>query len=332
MYTESMQGRMRVFAPLDSRTHIGNYHIEPTTRRILFVGDIMLGRRVESLLASHGYAYPYSKIHDFLKTFSYVMGNFEGSIPVVHTKTADMTFRFSIDSHAIPALKEAGVTHVTLANNHAYDFGVAGLHNAREVLQRAGITGAGSPSHDEPFESTYIDMGTFRLAVIPLYAVGRDPSRESVARALIEAEKYSDMQIATVHWGDEYKKYNSEAQRVFAHELIDLGFDAIIGHHPHVVETIEVYKGSPIFYSLGNFIFDQYWNADVQAGLMVGMEARGDSIHFTLYPTESRTSVPALLLGTSSTAALVRISALSDASLSESISRGRMELPKPFLH
>ncbi|HXK39418.1 MAG TPA: CapA family protein, partial [Candidatus Paceibacterota bacterium] len=71
------------------------------------------------------------------------------------------------------------------------------------------------------------------------------------------------------HWGNEYEATHSSAQETFAHLLIDSGADLVVGAHPHVVQDVEIYKGKHIYYSLGNFVFDQYWNDAVQTGLMV---------------------------------------------------------------
>jgi hypothetical protein len=96
--------------------------------------------------------------------------------------------------------------------------------------------------------------------------------------------KKSDMQIAYVHWGTEYELAHNAAQETLAHVLIDAGADAVIGHHPHVVQDVAFYKDKPIFYSLGNFIFDQYWDTDVQTGLGVRMTIDDGSIAYEAIP------------------------------------------------
>jgi poly-gamma-glutamate synthesis protein (capsule biosynthesis protein) len=107
----------------------------------------------------------------------------------------------------------------------------------------------------------------------------------------------SHEQIAYIHWGKEYDSVHSKEQEVLAHFLIDNGVDAVIGHHPHVVQDIEVYKGKPIFYSLGNFIFDQYFSDEVQEGLAVRVDTSKDILRYTLIPFESKSikSQPKLL-------------------------------------
>ena len=99
--------------------------------------------------------------------------------------------------------------------------------------------------------------------------------------------KKSDMQIVYIHWGDEYEPVHNLEQEQLAKRLIDLGADAIIGHHPHVIQDIGLYKGAPIFYSLGNFIFDQYFSDEVQVGLAVELKIVNNSISYHLIPFDS---------------------------------------------
>ncbi|GAI55886.1 unnamed protein product [marine sediment metagenome] len=92
--------------------------------------------------------------------------------------------------------------------------------------------------------------------------------------------------IVSLHWGEEYKLINSPAQQKLAHQLIEAGTDLIIGHHPHVVQNIEKYLGKLIFYSLGNFIFDQYFSPETQQGLAVGLEIYPDRLVCRLFPLQ----------------------------------------------
>jgi poly-gamma-glutamate synthesis protein (capsule biosynthesis protein) len=95
-----------------------------------------------------------------------------------------------------------------------------------------------------------------------------------------------------MHWGIEYKNISNDAQRNLAHLLIDKGVDAVIGAHPHVVEEAELYKNKPIFYSLGNFIFDQYFSEETQEGLSVGLILQDGAVKsaylFPMYGVKSQ--------------------------------------------
>ena len=100
----------------------------------------------------------------------------------------------------------------------------------------------------------------------------------------------TDLVIVNVHWGTEYEHQFNKIQQETAHNLIDAGADIIIGHHPHVVQGIEIYQGKPIFYSLGNFIFDQYFSSDTRAGLAVGINITDGKSEFYLFPLKSKLS------------------------------------------
>jgi poly-gamma-glutamate synthesis protein (capsule biosynthesis protein) len=86
--------------------------------------------------------------------------------------------------------------------------------------------------------------------------------------------------VVFLHWGNEYETLHTKSQEDFAHFFIDSGVDLVVGAHPHVVQDVETYNGKRIYYSLGNFVFDQYWNEEVQTGLMVKVVLEGDSVTY----------------------------------------------------
>ena len=92
---------------------------------------------------------------------------------------------------------------------------------------------------------------------------------ERMQRAIQEANSIADIIIVSMHAGDEYEPLPNDSQMAFAHAAIDAGAEMVIGHHPHVVQTMEIYKGKYIFYSLGNFIFDQMWSRETREGLLI---------------------------------------------------------------
>jgi poly-gamma-glutamate synthesis protein (capsule biosynthesis protein) len=111
-----------------------------------------------------------------------------------------------------------------------------------------------------------------------------------------EAKESSSLVVAYVHWGNEYELTHSSAQREFAQSLATAGVDLLIGHHSHVVQDIAVVEGMPVLYSLGNFIFDQYFSAEVQTGLVVTLSVQEDTFTVGLIPhRQCERSVPCLL-------------------------------------
>jgi poly-gamma-glutamate synthesis protein (capsule biosynthesis protein) len=129
--------------------------------------------------------------------------------------------------------------------------------------------------------------------------------REAAKKIVSGLASSTDFTIINIHWGTEYEHQFNKLQKEIAHELVDAGADIIIGHHPHVVQGMEMYQGKPIFYSLGNFVFDQYFSPDTQEGLAVGLnlspnpspgQERGE-LEINLFPIKSRASQMELMRG-----------------------------------
>ncbi len=294
--------------------------------RILFVGDVMLARNVERLMRSEGVYYPFREVRDLFLDHSAVVGNFEASIPEKHVPTPTMTFKFSVDAEFIPPLKDVGFTDFSLANNHAYDYGAAGHTHTQEVLSASGLASGGNPQTTEITDMMFRDVDGVRVAIIPVNATYSMPSIASLEDVFAHARAQSDMQILYIHWGAEYELRANKAQQAFAHGVIDAGIDAVIGHHPHVVQNIEVYRGAPIFYSLGNFVFDQYWEASVREGLTVSISFDDEYVHYALIPvTSSDTrSAPRPMIRAERTVFLDALAERSDDSVADAIKNGQV--------
>ncbi len=255
------------FAAEDSILDTNNNYTSPK-RSLYVVGDIMLARDVERRMLSLGNDYPYRKII-FDKNESYILGNFEGSVPIQHQPTADNTFRFSVNSKFLPALKDAGFTHMSLANNHAFDFGLAGYNHTISSLWDNGLIPFGHPSILSSSSVTFIDINEIKVSVIAIHTLLGNPEAETIREILNYATSNSNYQIVYIHWGSEYSEYYSSSQESLAKLLSKHGADIIIGHHPHVVQGVGKIDETLVFYSLGNYIFDQYFSNSVQNGLML---------------------------------------------------------------
>lgn len=265
--------------------------------RLLATGDVMLGRFVGTLVRRHGTDYPFQKI-DLSPTAEYfphneLLINLEGTIAGDDPSCATC-MNFSFDEKVAPMLKRTGVTLAALANNHGLDRGEAGFAKTRKLLQDAGITPFGKLRYvGEDLSVVYKTYGEMKVAYIG-FAVF--PGFNVIdARELVAAtEKKADRTIVAVHWGIEYQKKQSAQQTKLAHEWIDAGADAIIGHHPHVPQPVEEYKGRPIFYSLGNFVFDQYWSQETQRGLIVGLTMTKEKMEYETFTINLDKSQPRL--------------------------------------
>ena len=264
--------------------YVGQYQ---ETSTFLFVGDVMLARHVETLIEQHGPEYPFVGLSALRHRYDAVIGNFEAPIPRVHKQTEPYQLDFSVASTSITSL-DRYFDHVSLANNHTYDHGQAGLDETREKLSQIGVTPFGDPLTEDPERVTFLAHGDEQIAVVGINATN-PISTTTIADLFVDLRDHSSMQIAYVHWGIEYDLMHSPEQSDLARLLIDHGADAVIGHHPHVIQDIGVYNGAPIFYSLGNFIFDQYFSDDVQVGLGVELALTDNDVTYRLIPFTSQT-------------------------------------------
>lgn len=273
-----------VFAPA------GGMESSPTT--IVVTGDVMLGRTVEGISSARGFDYPFQHTKDIFSGADVVFSNLEGPVPQAHEKTPAYSFRFSFHPNSIKALHDAGVSVVTLANNHMLDFGEQGYVDTTKELNERGIAFVGHPTRmgeSLTFEKTYRGRKVRFVGLNDTYT----PVDIEKASALIrDLKKDGAFVIVAVHWGEEYRNISNERQRTLGQALIDAGADVVVGHHPHVVEEVERYHDKPIFYSLGNFIFDQYFSEDVQQGIAVKISIGDTKVSYELIPVDLHKSQP----------------------------------------
>ena len=246
----------------------------------LFVGDVMLSRGVAYQIEKNSNLYyPFEQIKDFLSKNDFVFANLES--PIIDgrkIKAGEMIFR--ADEKLAPILKEMNFSVFSLANNHILNFGEKGLMNTFKILNENKIIFVGA---GENFETAHqfkiIERNGIRFAFLAYaekyFAPEAKENEPGVALMDLEqlkndvekARQKADFVIVSMHAGEEYKDYPSSAQINFAHYAIDAGADLVIGHHPHVIESIEKYKNGYIFYSLGNFIFDQMWSNETREAI-----------------------------------------------------------------
>lgn len=293
---------------------------------VFFVGDIMLARDVEKRLSEQSEDYAFGELA-FLKAAAAVFGNFEASVPEVHEPTPNMVMKFSVPSSLLSILKTGGITHLSLANNHALDYGAVGYENTVSELQALGFKTFGHPVTVDKDSVTYVEAEDKRLAIIGINTTFGDVS-ETWKEVITEASNQSDLQVIFIHWGVEYELTHHESQELLAHQLVDWGADLVVGHHPHVVQDIELYRDRLIFYSLGNFIFDQYWNDDVSEGLVLELSVADGEAYVSLLPVESRTTRvrPRLMSASEQSAFLKELAARSSKELKADIARGQITL------
>ena len=212
----------------------------------------------------------------------------------------DKQFTFRIDPQYVQIFSDMMINVVTLGNNHVLDYGTEALLDTFSTLQDAKIPYVGAGNNlKEARETKYFDVGEKTVAilgasrVIPVTEWNAGENKPGLFTtydptaliAEIEAAKLqSDYVIVYVHWGIEKKNHPEEYQRKMAKQYIDAGADLVVGSHPHVLQGMEYYKGKPIIYSLGNFMF--YSNIPQTALLKVTLQ-KGDSVKTELLPAKA---------------------------------------------
>jgi poly-gamma-glutamate synthesis protein (capsule biosynthesis protein) len=226
-------------------------------------------------------------------------------------------------------LTELNVQFASLANNHALDFGRSGYENTVHNLDMIGIKAFGHPTVFSAESAVYVQSGDYVIALVGIHTLFGVPDEAQVERVLAAIKARSDIQIAYVHWGPEYRLTHAPPQAQFAATLVEHGVDAIIGHHPHVTQDVQLVGDVPVFYSLGNFIFDQYFSADVQAGYLLGLVVQADTLEFTFYPHDSRLglSQTSLTNEPARTLFLQKLAKRSDQLLAPDIASGTIKIP-----
>jgi poly-gamma-glutamate synthesis protein (capsule biosynthesis protein) len=233
------------------------------TLTISAVGDCTLGSdyRVKGAegtfdlamtAANDDYALPFAGVVSVLGKDDLTIANLEG--PLSHAKPAVAhTFVFNGKPEYAEVLAKGSVELVNLANNHAGDFGPEGMKQTLEAVQKAGVGAFGNGRVD-----TRMVKG---VEVVNIgYLGGGKGTRERVVKDVLKYKHPDNLVIVTFHWGVEGLNVPTDDQRTMAHAVVDAGANLVLGHHPHVLQGIETYKGRHIVYSLGNFVFGGHSN------------------------------------------------------------------------
>lgn len=251
------------------------------------VGDIMLAGRWASVLKSKGYEHPFAAVKSELAGGDINIANMESPIATGGREYTGKQFRFRAEPAVAKAVRAAGFNLVTLANNHSMDFGGEALAETLQHLDSAGIAWIGAGENlDEARKMALYTIKGKKVAFlgysltqpIEFFAgktrSGTTPGYEKIVTTdVASARRQADYVIVSFHWGREASTTVQEYQRKAAHSAIDAGADAIIGHHPHILQGIERYKQGIIFYSLGNFTFaSKSTTADVSAMIRLRLD------------------------------------------------------------
>ena len=247
--------------------------------RLLFTGDILLSRNVRKEYQKKE-TFPWEDMQALFSQVDFVIGNLEGAIGEIDNLTsADNSLLFDIKEGDVNMLREAGFDGITVENNHIFDLGEDGKRNTIESLRKNGL--AVIHSHNSPQFFTVKNRVISVIAINTIcnkdYPVSNIPSVE-VMQQLRLAKTLSNVVIVSIHWGNELVDWNVRQQRDIAEWLIENGADIIIGSHPHVIQQPEIIKGKPVFFSLGNHLFDQKYEA-TKEGLIADIRIKRGKIY-----------------------------------------------------
>lgn len=241
---------------------------------IIAVGDIMLGRECNVRMSQlKDYRYPFLKTADFTKNADLTFGNLETPI-TSDCRLTSVGMVFCAQKETLEGLKYAGFDLVSLTNNHASNQGTNGLAETKTLLNQQNIGYFDGDGKVLTVKSTKIGFVGYNL--LDKY------DQNQIVTKIKELKKTSDLVVLSLHWGNEYQKNPSNWQKELAHTLIDFGADLIIGHHPHVSQPVEEYNGKLIFYSLGNFVFDQPWSEETKKGQIAVLEIKDKKVSYYL--------------------------------------------------
>lgn len=177
----------------------------------------------------------------------------------------------------------------------------------------------------------YLEQNGLTIALIGLHTLFYEPTAADWAVVMAEARKHADRQVLYVHWGVEYDLVHSSTQEQVVAAFVKEGGDLVIGHHPHVTQDITLFSGVPVLYSLGNFIFDQYFSPDVEEGYVADVLFTASSTVVQLRPVGSIRSQPYLMTGEQKDHFLTRLAARSDTRLTAMIESGLVSVPFTLL-
>ncbi|MEA1929333.1 MAG: CapA family protein [Patescibacteria group bacterium] len=251
--------------------------------QLIFVGDMMLDRGVAGQVRARGgdYGWLFEEVGD-LAMADLSFGNLEGP---VSNKGKDRGGRYSfrMEPAALDAIKGAGFDVLSVANNHAGDWGAVAFVDTLERLRKLGLVATGGGfDYQDATSVKVLERGGYKLGFLSATDVGPKwlaagddrpgiilASDPSLADLIGQAAREVDVLVVSFHFGEEYQTEPSLRQRELARLAIDRGAKIVIGHHPHVTQGLEYYRNGLIAYSLGNFIFDQNFSEETMRGLVL---------------------------------------------------------------
>lgn len=291
------------FSP-DNSLKISN-NVDKGNLSVSVTGDVMFGRKMPSVLSTN--ESPYRYVSNVTGQSDILLVNTEN--PFTNSANAvkpDVPLK--ANPEYIKLINGTNFTVVSAnANNHVFDYGVEGMRDSIKNLNDAGIIhiGAGENKQEATQPAVieknghkvtifnYMDSNNFKEYGNDVMPIAGDSSPGYSAWDDTQSPKQiqdaknngSDFVIVYMHYGNEYSRSPNQMQESISHKAIDAGADTVVGAHAHVTQGIEMYNGKPIFYNLGNFIFDQS-NSATHRAYFVNFQLTGDNVTATVYPVD----------------------------------------------
>lgn len=301
---------------------------EPATLTISAVGDMIFDRKVAGLIRASGGAAPLAAIDDVLADADVTIGNLESNLSDGGVKNADKDVTFRGDPRGIESLRNSGFDLLSLANNHALDYGPEALLDTIAALDAEGIGHAGAGADKAAaWAPAIVERNGATVAylafshILPAGFIAGDAragiaagrtDMDAVCSAIRAAKEQSDYVIVSFHWGVEYADDANGDQVRDARAAVDAGADMVLSHHPHVIQGLEVYNGKLIAYSLGDFVFDHYSRKTGEAFVLdakLGPHGVNDILITPVYLDTN--GAPEIVTGSAADAILSRLRTIS---------------------
>lgn len=271
------------------------------TYSLIAVGDCMLGGRTRKMLSKHGPDYPFQAVFPLLQRAPIVAGNLEGVFAQEAAKE-DRHYSYRVRPALARSFLASNINVLSLANNHLLDCGRAGVLEALKTLKDAGIASLGAGEDAKAAHCPIImAAGGLRIGLLAYYWNRRCAATQTLPGSAMdtktrlsddirELRQRVDRVVVFFHWGIPYERQPSDEDRAKARFSIDCGADAVVGHHPHVIQPLELYRGCPIFYSVGNFTFGS--GNSRGEGLLLGFKFEDRRTVVDVYPLHVKNRDP----------------------------------------
>lgn len=325
------------FSGADAMGGIGE-SVEKGNLSVTVTGDVMFGRKMPGVLSTS--ESPYRYVSNVTGPSDILLVNTENPFT-----TSGDAVKPDVPLKADPKYINLvnGTNHTVIAanaNNHEFDYGVNGMRDSIKNFDSAGIKhiGAGENKQEATSPATieenghkvtifnYMDSSNFQEYSSEVMPVAGDSNpgysawddNESPKQISEARNNGSDFIIVYMHYGNEYSRTPNDSQKNISHKAIDAGADTVLGAHTHVTQGIEMYNGKPIFYNLGNFMFDQS-NTATHRAYFVNFNLTGDNVTATVYPVDLVNYLPHFMSASDGRALLEELNPqCSDLSITDS--------------